>query len=129
MINKHIIYPFKVFNSMFTDIALYNHHHNFKTFFSLWEKKKKPIISSPTPLSDSDNHKSIFNLHRFAYSGYFIGMGSYNMWYFVTVFFFYLASFQVSSTLHHVLVFYFFLLLNNILAYGYAHFIFPFINE
>ena len=26
---------------MFTDIALYNHHHNFKTFFSLWEKKKK----------------------------------------------------------------------------------------
>ena len=82
---------------MFTVIALYNHHHNFKTFFSLWEKKKSlsyPYYFPPTPLSDSDNHKSIFNLHRFAYSGYFIGMGSYNMWYFVTVFFVLLSIFS-----------------------------------
>lgn len=67
----------------FTPIILDHFHH------LLLPKHTPTSTYSPFPLKPSalGNHKSTFCFYRFAYSGYFIKMESYDMWSFVSGFF------------------------------------------
>lgn len=77
-------------------------------FRSYPQKIKKPISSLSLPTSPNPRQLPIYSLYRFAYTGHFIQMESYNIWGFVTGFF-YLECFQDSSMLYPVSVHHLFL--------------------